>query len=235
MSSQGCNFLVAVVGGSGAGKTWLVRQLCNAIGAEASHLSLDDFYRDRSHLPLARRARLNFDIPRAIDWSGAAQALRDCRAGAVTEVPEYDFATYSRRAGARSWRPGRIVFVEGLWLLRTPAIRALFDLKLFIDAPRDLRLDRRIARDTRERGYDADSVRQRLDATVLPLHDRYVEPQRRWADLVLRQPYREHDVGELAGRLWNALAERDVMAPWMRETLRADLVSLLVPTHEYAH
>jgi uridine kinase len=232
MIARSPNRVIAVVGGSGAGKTWLVRQLCRVIGESAAHLALDDFYRDRSHLPPARRARLNFDVPRAIDWPGAERVVRDCRAGQITYVPRYDFATHSRVADPQPWSPRPVVFVEGLWLLRPVQLRRLFDLKLFLDTPTGLRHERRVARDTVERGYTADTVRDRLATMVLPMHERYVEPQKRWADLVLAQPFREPEVRALADRLWDVLGGAGILPCWMHETLRAELLSTLVD-HEY--
>lgn len=234
MSARRSNFVVAVVGGSGAGKTWFVQRLCRLLGDKASYLSLDDFYLDRSHLPLARRARLNFDVPRAIDWTGAAQVLRDCRAGLPTRVPRYDFATYSRFAEKKLWHPAPVVFVEGLWLLRPAELRPLYDLTIYLDTPLALRHERRLARDTVERGYAAEDVELRLNATVHPMHDRYVEPQRRQADLVLGQPYAVAEVENLAGRLWSLLRSADVVPCWMHETFRAELFSLLLE-HEYCN
>lgn len=233
MSTPAPNTLVGIVGGSGAGKSWLVGRLCRALGDQACHLALDDFYRDRSHLPPARRARLNFDAPAAIDWTDAVRVLQDCRDGRPTAVPRYDFATYSRIDRLGTWSPRPVVLVEGLWLLRSPELRRLFDLKIFLDAPPPLRESRRLARDTVERGYSAESVRDRLAACVVPMHARYVEPQRRWADLVLTQPFREAGIRELADRLWDHLAERRLKPGWGRETFRVEIQSLLVD-HEYA-
>ncbi len=234
MNPTSPHFVVAVVGGSGAGKTWFVERLCRLLGDKARHLALDDFYRDRSHLPLARRAQLNFDVPHAIDWSGAERVLRDCRAGRPTRVPRYDFATYSRAIEAQVCLPRPIVVAEGLWLLRPLELRRLFDLKIFLDTPVALRHARRVARDTAERGYAPAAVRQRLSASVRRMHDRYVEPQKRWADIVLSQPFRESDVQALAERLWHPLTESGLMPCWMHETFRAELLSLLVD-HEYCN
>lgn len=232
MTTTSANLVIAVVGGSGAGKTWFVERLCRVLGDKARHLALDDFYRDRSHLPLARRAQLNFDVPQAIDWSGAERVLRDCRAGVPTRVPRYDFATYSRAEAAQVCLPRPVVVVEGLWLLRPPELRPLFDLKIFLDTPAALRHARRVSRDTAERGYSASAVRHRLSAMVLPMHDRYVAPQKRWADVVLAQPFRPREIQTLADRMWSLLAAGGVMPCWMHETFRAELFSLLVD-HEY--
>jgi uridine kinase len=226
--------LIAVVGGSGAGKSWFVEQIARVLGDLSCHLTLDDFYRDRSHLPIGRRARLNYDIPHAIDWDDAARVLRDCREGLATRVPRYDFATYSRHPEPRWWQPRPIVFVDGLWLLRSAELRTLFDLRIFLDAPTPLRHERRIARDAAERGYSPKEIRARLDETVQPMHAKYVEPQKRWADLILSQPYREPAVELLAERLWGICSASTGFPRWMRETFRAELLSLLVQ-HEFAN
>ena len=227
------NQLIAVVGGSGAGKSWLVDHLCRIIGENACRLSLDDFYRDRSHLPMAERGRVNFDVPAAIDWETAADVLRRARNGMSSVVPRYEFSTYSRRSSPQPWQPRPVVLVEGLWLLRSPELRGLFDLSVFLDTPASLRRARRIARDTVERGYGADAVRRRLVETVLPMHGRYVEPQKRWADLVLCQPYHPTAVERLAERLWPLVTTVGALPCWRHETFRAELLSLLVE-HEYA-
>lgn len=226
--------LVAVVGGSGAGKGWLIHQLSQILGDKIGHLQLDDFYRDRSHLPAPLRGRTNFDVPQAIDWEWAERVLGDCRAGLPTIVPCYDFATHRRVSDRRPLAPRPLVIVDGLWLLRPPAIRRLFDLKIYLDAPADLRLSRRLVRDTTVRGYTADAVEHRFHTEVNPMHERYVEPQKKWADVVLTQPFEPAAVNELVDRLWALLADAAVLAPWMHETFRAELFSQL-STHEDSH
>jgi len=224
--------LVAVVGGSGAGKSWLVARLCRLLGDRAAHLQLDDFYHDRSHLPESRRSRVNFDLPKAIDWNAAGRVFADCRARRRTSVPRYNFATYTRGADRPEWDPRPIVFVDGLWLLRPPAIRALFALKIFLDAPTELRWSRRLARDVVERGYTAETVEHQLRTAVAPMHDRFVEPQKKWADVVLTQPLAEAQVLDLADRLWAMLAAASLAASSEHAAFRAGAVELLA-THEY--
>lgn len=226
--------LIAVVGGSGAGKGWLVDRLCRLLGQHACHLQLDDFYRDRSHLPLARRRRLNFDVPQAIDWSWAERVLLDCRAGHPTTLPRYDFATHCRVAERMHWSPRAVVFVDGLWLLRPPSIRRLFDLKLYLDTPTELRCTRRLIRDISERGYTREMVDRQLRTAVLPMHDRYVAPQKKYADLVLAQPFQEPQLLELADRFWTFLSHAELVPPWQHETFRAELLAQL-SQHEYCN
>lgn len=224
--------LVAVVGGSGAGKGWLITRLARLLGDKACHLQLDDFYRDRSHLTPSHRARLNYDIPRAIDWESAESVLRNCRSGQPVSVPRYDFATHSRVIEQITWRPRPVVFVDGLWLLRSPAVRGMFDLKIYLDTPPMLRCQRRLTRDVAERGYLPEVIEERLRRAVLPMHDRYVEPQKKHADLVLAQPFRDAELRALANRLWDLIHRAALMPAWMHETFRAELLELLRPTDE---
>jgi uridine kinase len=227
MKTPPSNHLVAIVGGSGAGKGWLVERLGRLLGEQACHLSLDSFYRDRAHLAPSRRERLNFDTPRAIDWDRAEQTLRDCRAGRATQVPRYDFNTHSRLPPAAPWQPRRLVLVEGLSLLTRPPVRRLFDLKIYLDCPPALRLRRRLIRDVAERGRSAGAVRRQFQSTVAPMHARYVEPQQQWADLVLAQPFQKAEILQLADRLWTLLTAASPLQAWMRIPFHSQLLNLL--------
>jgi uridine kinase len=234
MMARHSSQLVAVVGGSGAGKSWFVGRLCELLGEKAGHLRLDDFYLDRSHLDPQRRARLNFDIPHAIDWGWAERVLRDCRSGCPTELPRYDFATHCRLDERVAWSPQPLVFVDGLWLLRRPELRELFALKIFLDTPAALRRRRRLARDVMERGRTARHVARCFRATVAPMHERYVEPQKRWADLVLAQPFQEEQLLELANRLLLLIEAAAPQSIWAHAAFRAELLAHLLE-HEYSH
>ncbi len=225
MKTETSPHLVAIVGGSGAGKTWLADRLQRLIGETTARLSLDDFYLDRSDVPPAEREQINFDEPQAIDWPCIEQVLRDCRRGQVARVPRYDFASHTRRPGPATWQLKPLILFEGLWLLHEPAIRQLFDLSVFIDCPETVRLARRLARDMRERGRTEASVCRQFQATVAPMHERHVAPQRAWADLVLDHPLDETAVRDLARRLWmlvNATSLADA-AGRARHSVRAEL------------
>jgi uridine kinase len=204
--------LIAIVGGSGSGKTWLAGHLSQKLDGLAARLSLDDFYLDHSHLPPAMHERINFDQPAAVDWPLFLQTLRDCRDGRTVEVPRYNFATHSRRPLRETVIPAPLVLVDGLWLLWQPMVRDLFDLKIFLDCPMQLRLERRLARDVNERGRTPESVRTQFWKTVAPMHRRFVEPQARWADLVLRQPPGEMELARLVWRLQSLAPRPDSLA-----------------------
>src|SRR5579859_2463241 len=169
--------LIAIVGGSGAGKTRLAERLQHALGPRTARLSQDDFYRDLGHLPPSSRVTVNFDHPRAIDWLSFEAVLRDCRAGGATAVPQYNFDTHTRLPEKRTLIPGPLVLVEGLWLLWLRQVRDLFDLKIFLDCPEPIRLERRLARDAVERGRTPESVRRQFFRQVAPMHERFVAPQ----------------------------------------------------------
>jgi len=192
--------LIAIVGGSGSGKTWLAEKLKTVFSPNAQRLALDDFYRDRSHLSVRRRARINFDQPRAIDWPAIEAALHSLAAGRPARIPSYDFATHSRKT-FRILRPKQIILVDGLWLLRRRSVRHLFRVRIFIDCPTKLRLRRRLARDLEARGRTAVSVRTQFWGMVEPMHRLYVAPQAHHADIVLRGSVHASDVTRLAAQI----------------------------------
>lgn len=225
--------MIAIVGGTGAGKGWVAGRLCQLLGEQACHLSLDDFYRDRSNLAPGRRAQVNFDIPSAIDWTSAEQVLHNCASGQATRVPRYDFTTHTQLSAHEDWHPKPLVLVEGLWLLWRESTRRLFSLKIYLDCPASVRLSRRRMRDIAERGRTAAAVDRRFEI-IAPLHERYVEPQKKWADLVLTQPFRKSDITQLADRLWSLLQARSLSSAWMHETFRTNLLTLM-ETDEYSN
>lgn len=195
------SLLVAIVGGSAAGKSWLADQLQSLLGDDAARLSLDDFYRDRSYLSPAQRARINYDHPRAIDWESVERVLRDCLRGRTAQAPRYDFATHGRRPTGQKLKPKRVILMDGLWLLRRRALRKILSLSIFIDCPTATRLNRRIARDTAARGRSHESVRRQFSETVEPMHARHVLPQARWADICLTTPIRNADLRRILAKL----------------------------------
>lgn len=180
--------LIAIVGGSGSGKTWLADRLLEEFGNDARRLSLDDFYRDLSHLTPDERVRTNFDHPNAIDWPLFRRSISSIRRGEATESPIYNFSTHMRRTETKTWQPCRLVLLDGLWLLRRAELRQLYSLSVFIECPESSRLERRVKRDQRERGRSARSVRAQFEQHVAPMHNRFVAGQVQHADFVVESP-----------------------------------------------
>lgn len=178
--------MVGVTGGSGSGKTALAHALADRLGRHrVSIISQDAYYRDQSHLPPAARATLNYDAPEAFDGPLFSAHLRALRSGTAVHAPVYTFDSHSRTAQTRLIPAREVVLVEGLLLLLDPQIRSLLDLRIFLDAPEGIRLARRIQRDTAERGRTAADVIEQFFTTVRPAHERYVEPTKGLADLVI--------------------------------------------------
>ncbi|MCX6908251.1 MAG: uridine kinase [Verrucomicrobia bacterium] len=190
--------LVAIVGGSGSGKTWLARRLKRRLGRDAGLISLDDFYRDLSALPKRERDRRNFDDPAAIEWSLFLETLARIKRGEPAAIPRYDFASHTRRRKARAWKPKPIVLLDGLWLLHELRARRLYSLSLFVDAPGEVRLQRRVERDGKERGRSRASVLRQFREHVEPMHNRFVAPQARLADRVVDSEVSDEGLYKLA-------------------------------------
>jgi uridine kinase len=194
--------IVGIAGGSGSGKTSLARALRAKLGeAHVACLSHDAYYRDRSALPVAARAGVDYDVPDAFDQELFLSHLAALRAGVSVCPPRYCFETHCRIGDAEAVPPRPVVLVEGILLLWDPAVRAALDLGIFLDAPEPVRLQRRLARDLSERGRSAASVRAQFEATVRPAHAAYVEPTRALADLVLSNVGRLEPLAEIAAAL----------------------------------
>jgi uridine kinase len=193
--------IVGIAGGSCAGKTWLADRLQKHLGPRAARLSLDNFYHDQSHLSPARRARLNFDRPHAIDWPRLEQVLSNLSQGAAAAVPRYDYVTHARLRDESVLSPAPVLIVEGLWLFRRPALRRFFHLKVYIRSSPELCTQRRLHRDTTERGRTAEQVLAQLHRHTLPMFQRFVAPQEKWADLLIDAPVQEEDVRNLVNKI----------------------------------
>lgn len=177
--------LIGVVGGSGSGKTTVARAIYEFLGLNAAFIDMDAYYKDLSQLTLEERRQVNFDHPDSIDTSLMADHLGRLRQGEAIEKPTYDFGAHTRAAAVVRIVPRDVVVVDGILLFVEARLRELFDIKIFVDVDDDVRFIRRLQRDVAERGRTVDDVIRQYLTTVRPMHLEFVEPSKRWADVIL--------------------------------------------------
>ena len=175
-----------VAGSTASGKTTVARSILDQVGAHrVAYLPHDAYYRDMSHLPLAERAQQNYDHPNALESELLARHIRELREGRAIQLPVYSFADYARKPETVTVEPAPVILVDGILIFAESELRALMDIKIFVDVEADIRLIRRIERDTRERGRTlSTTIFQYLD-TVRPMDLEFVQPSRRYADVIL--------------------------------------------------
>ena len=178
-------FIIGVAGGSGSGKTTTCKRLANHFGDLANVLSCDNYYRPQGHLSKAERDALNFDHLDAVDFELLAEHLESIKRGDSIEVPTYDFAAHNRTEATTKLDARRILLVEGILLFADSAVRKQLDFLIFVAASDQLRFDRRLRRDVRDRGRTEESVREQWDATVAPMYDQFVGPTQSLAQIVI--------------------------------------------------
>jgi uridine kinase len=178
--------VIGIAGGSGSGKTTLTQMLTERLGSEVAVLSHDSYYRAHHDLPFEERTRINYDHPNAYETDLMARHLVELLEGKTIACPVYDFAIHDRREGESvAIAPAPVIIVEGILILADEGLRRLMDVKVFVDAGADVRILRRTRRDMAERGRSLEGVMEQYLATVKPMHERYVEPSRRFADIVV--------------------------------------------------
>lgn len=178
-------FMIAIAGGTGSGKTYIAKKLQEADPQNVIIISHDHYYKDRSDVPLEKRKELNYDEPAALDNQLFLEHLKQFKAGEVVDIPQYDFGTHTRKAEIKQVAPTLVMIIEGILILTDPEIREMFDLTLFIEVDADIRLARRLARDVgqRDRSFQ-ESLNQYL-ISAQPMYDKYVEPGKDYADLII--------------------------------------------------
>lgn len=178
--------IIGIAGGTGCGKTTVVNQIINELpDNEVGVISQDSYYNDLSHLSYDERAEINFDHPRAIDFELLAEHLSELRIGNSIEQPVYSFAKHNRTGDTLLTHPRKVMIVEGILILTNPAIRSMFDIKIFVHADSDERLIRRLKRDINERGRELEEVLHRYQTTLKPMHNQFIEPTKEYADIII--------------------------------------------------
>ena len=178
--------IVLIGGGSASGKTYVLRKVLEQIPEDRiTRVSIDDYYKDFSVLPMEERVKVNYDHPKAFDWKLMNSQIRDLKEGKTIEKPIYDFTIHGRSQKTEIVEPKELIIIEGIMALVNKDLRALGDLKVYINASRERRLVRRIERDQKERGRSYDSIIEQYFSTVLPMYEEIIAPSQYYADLII--------------------------------------------------
>lgn len=177
--------VIGIAGGSGSGKTTLMKRLIERFGDDVAVLSHDNYYKRHDELTFEERCQLNYDEPEALDTSLMVYQLDQLRHGVAIDCPVYDFTNHNRSNETIRITPQRVIIVEGIMIFVDPELRALMDIRIYVDTDADIRLCRRIKRDVNKRGRSLESVLTQYQKTVKPMHEKHVEPSKKYADLVV--------------------------------------------------
>ena len=177
--------VIGIAGGTGSGKTTLMKNITERFSGMVTVLSHDNYYRRLDHLPLEERAKVNYDEPAALETELMVTHLEALRSGFEVDCPVYDFSQHNRSNETVRIVPKKVIIVEGILIFENEPLRNLMDIKIFVDTDADVRLCRRIKRDVTKRGRTLDSVIDQYQNTVKPMHEKYVEPSKKYADLVV--------------------------------------------------
>lgn len=201
--------IILIGGGSASGKTYVLRKVLEKIPAEKiTVVSIDDYYKDFSVLPMEERAKINFDHPKAFDWKLMNEQLKALKNGQTIEKPKYDFTIHGRSKETETVVPKELIIIEGIMALVNKDLRAIGDLKVYINASRERRLVRRIERDQKERGRSYESIIEQYFSTVLPMYEEIIAPSQYYADLIINnEGYNTRSIDVLVSVIQNMLEE----------------------------
>ena len=178
-------YVIAIAGGSGSGKSTFASRLLHQFPESVSLVSCDNYYKAQDHLPLEERRLLNYDAPDALEFDLMAQHLKALKTGEAVDCPVYDYALHTRSSKVERIEPRPVIIVDGILILSDPNLRELFDLMIYVEADADERILRRARRDMETRGRQIDDIMHQYLSTVKPMHETYVEPSKKHADLIL--------------------------------------------------
>ena len=178
-------FIIGIAGGTGSGKTTLADNIVQHFGENITLLCHDDYYKAHDDLPYSEREKLNYDHPDAFDSELSISHLEALRRGESIECPIYDYTIHNRSDRTKTIRPTPVILLEGILIFDAPELRSLFDMKIFVDTDADVRILRRIVRDVRHRERTLESVISQYLTTVKPMHEAFVEPSKKYADIIV--------------------------------------------------
>ena len=177
--------IIGIAVGTGSGKTTLTRRLKERFGGHVSVLYHDNYYKQHDDMPFEERCKLNYDHPDAFDTDRMIQDIQALRRGETVHCPTYDYTVHNRSAETVEVHPTKVILIEGILIFENKELRDLMDIKIFVDTDADVRILRRILRDVKERGRSLDSVVEQYLTTVKPMHEQFVEPSKRCADIIV--------------------------------------------------
>ncbi|ERH03521.1 MAG: uridine kinase [Halorubrum sp. J07HR59] len=212
------SFVIGIAGGTGAGKTTVAELVTQNLGESATRIQMDNYYEDLSDLPVNEREEVNYDHPSAFEWELLRAHLETLVTGSAVEMPQYDFEIHNRRPEPERVEPSDVIVLEGILALYDDQINEMLDLRLFVETDADVRILRRIQRDVIDRGRNLESVMDQYLSTVKPMHEQFIEPTKRHADLIIPEGANSVAVNLLEEKV-RAEVEGEAIRSWDRETL----------------
>jgi uridine kinase len=216
------SFVIGIAGGTGAGKTTIAEQITETVGEAVTRFPLDNYYRDLSHLEQAEREEINYDHPSAFEWELVREHLGGLLSGQSIEMPQYDFTIHNRTDETVTVEPSEVVVVEGIFALHDEDVVDMQDLRLYVETDADVRILRRIRRDVIERDRDLEGVMDQYLSTVKPMHEQFVEPTRKHADVIIPEGANSVAVN-LLGEKVQAEIRGDAVRRWERSELEEEI------------
>ncbi|ERH12752.1 MAG: uridine kinase [halophilic archaeon J07HB67] len=216
------SFVVGIAGGTGAGKTTVSRLIAESVGESVTRIPIDNYYEDLSHMDLAERAQVNYDHPDAFEWDLMRDQLAQLLAGQSVEMPQYDFEIHNRRPERETVEPTQVIILEGILALYDDEINEMLDLRLYVETDADVRILRRIERDVIERGRELEGVIGQYLSTVKPMHEQFIEPTKKAADLVIPEGANSVAMNLLEEKL-QAEVNGDAARTWERGALEHEI------------
>ncbi|MFC6725586.1 uridine kinase, partial [Halobium palmae] len=218
------SFVVGIAGGTGAGKTTVARLVTENVGESVTRIPLDNYYEDLSHLDFGEREEVNYDHPSAFEWELLRGQLRELLEGRAVDMPQYDFSIHNRKDERVRVEPTDVIVLEGILALYDEEVNDMLDLRLYVETDADVRILRRIQRDVVQRGRDLEGVIDQYLSTVKPMHEQFVEPTKKHADLIIPEGANSVAV-ELLEEKIHAEAGGDATRTWERADVEREFAS----------
>ena len=216
------SFVIGIAGGTGAGKTTVSRLVTRDLGDSVTRIPLDNYYNDLSHLDFEERQSINYDHPSAFEWELLREHLESLLEGRSVQMPQYDFEIHNREDERVAVEPTDVIVLEGILALYDEEINDMMDLRLFVETDADVRILRRIRRDVIERGRDLEGVIGQYLSTVKPMHEQFIEPSKKHADVIIPEGANSVAINLLEEKL-RAEVEGDAVRSWERGSLEEEL------------